>query len=200
MDDYDKTFYQLPVQAQNEINVVFKIYPEIAEGYGINSRDIQPNPSNLIPAMPAMPALASISTGMIAKSRDSQTVISKVKYALTDFISSLLWVPVGAGERLGALDISEQEKTFQTDEGEIRITCVWEGQIKEHAAYIWLKWEADIKPDTEFVIQFLNPATKEVRYEFRPKNFMAGRKTIKKKYLKFDPTKDKWGIYIGVER
>lgn len=70
---------------------------------------------------------------------------------------------------------------FLTDEGEITVTCVWEGEIKEHSAYIWLRWQADIKPDAEFVIQFLNPATKEVRYEICPGKLRKGTATLKKR-------------------
>ncbi len=115
------------------------------------------------------------------------------------WLSSLLWIPEGAGLPVTAADTSEQEKTFQTDEGEFTVTCVWEGEIKEYSAYIWLSWKAEIKPDVEFVIQFLNPATKEVRYEICPGKLRKGTATLKKEKLGFDPTKDQWGIYVEVK-
>ncbi len=123
-------------------------------------------------------------------------IIEKAK----TWLSSLLWIPEGAGLPATAADISEQAKTFKTEEGEIKITCVWGGETDDDPAYIWLKWEADIKPETELVIRFLNPESDEIRYEIRPGKIMKGSGTFKKEKLGFDPTKEKWGIYAGPEK
>ncbi|MCP4111442.1 MAG: hypothetical protein GY749_38925 [Desulfobacteraceae bacterium] len=82
--------------------------------------------------------------------KETSSVISTVRDAAKQVVSSLLWIPEGAGQPIVAADISEQTEIFKTNEGEITLTCVWGGQSGDEPAYIWLKWEADIKPDTEF--------------------------------------------------
>ncbi len=127
------------------------------------------------------------------------SIVRETAEQVTDFISSLRWIPDGAGEAIVAADISEQEKTIKTDEGEIRITCVWGGETDDDPAYIWVKWDAGMKSDAEFVIQIINPETHKIYYEIRPGKIRQGNTTIESEKLKFDPTEIKWGIAVTKE-
>lgn len=115
---------------------------------------------------------------------------------VTEFISSLFWIPEYAGQRITSADISEQTKTFQTDEGEIRISCVWKGQSDDSPPYIRLQWDADVKPGMEFEICFVNPDTSKVFHKLRPGRLLKGSITLKKEKLGFNPAVDRWGISI----
>jgi hypothetical protein len=172
LEDYYKIMPQLSLKLQEDIEDILKIYPEIAEEYAIdNGKEILVTPK-------------------------LKGTLTQAKDFLKEFVSSLLWIPEGAGDPIVAADISEQENTIETDEGKIRITCVWGGETDDDPAYIWVKWDADMKPDAEFVIQIINPETHKIYYEIRPGKIRNDTVTIESEELKFDPTEMKWGIAV----
>ncbi len=153
---------------------------ELTEILGVPVKDVS---IETVPSFESKPSADAGEEGIIEKAKT--------------WLSSLLWIPEGAGLPATAADISDQEEIFQTEEGEIKITCVWGGESDDEPAYIWLKWKADVKPDTEFVIQFITPDNPpEIRYEIRPGKMMQGVTTVESEKIGFDPTKIKWGITV----
>ncbi len=174
-----RIFLQGTQEGAKELESLFSS-GELTELLGVPVKDVS---IRTAPSCESKPSADAGAEGVIAKTKA--------------WLSSLLWIPEGSGLPATAADISDQEKTFQTDEGEIKITCAWGGESDDEPAYIWLKWKADVKPDTEFVIQFITPDNPpEIRYEIRPGKMMQGVVTIESEKIGFDPTKMKWGITV----
>lgn len=109
------------------------------------------------------------------------------------------WIPELAGSLATAADIPEQEKTFVTDAGKIRIVCRWDKARRNEPAYLWLSWEAEnLGADEELLIRLVNPETKEVRYDIRLRNIRAGEETFTEDEMGFDPSAVPWGIIAAV--
>jgi hypothetical protein len=110
--------------------------------------------------------------------------------------ASKLWEPKWAGQLVTASDIPEQEKTFISDEGQIILRCHWKAAYKNTPAYLWVSWKADISADGDLWLRFVNPETEEIYYEFSLGTDLRGEETFESDKLGFDPSNQKWAIYV----
>jgi len=127
--------------------------------------------------------------------------IQKLKDTLTEFVSSLLWIPEGAGLPATAADIPEQEHEFIADEfGEIKIICYWDRQNQddEDSAYIRVSWDANLTTESGLCIRFINPETRQIYHEAPLGNIWTGEAVFESRILGFNPLKEKWGISIVI--
>jgi len=119
----------------------------------------------------------------------------------TAWLSSLFWMPEGAGQPVTAADISEQEHEFIADEfGEIKIICYWDRQNQddEDSAYIRVSWDANLTTESGLFIRFVNPETRQIYHEAPLGNIWTGEAVFESRILGFNPLKEKWGISIVI--
>jgi hypothetical protein len=107
------------------------------------------------------------------------------------------WEPVGTGEALVAASSVTQEHEFHTKAGLVKVVCAWGQEAGGEPAYIWLSWDAELQPDTSFVIRLLDPETREMRYEIQPGTIRQGNQTFTQETLGFDPVGRKWAISVA---
>jgi len=107
------------------------------------------------------------------------------------------WEPLGAGEALVAAGSVTQEHEFHTRAGLVKVVCAWGQAAGDEPAYIWLSWDADFQPETDFVIRLLDPETREMRYEIQPGAIRKGDQTFTQETLGFDPVGRKWAVSVS---
>lgn len=129
----------------------------------------------------------------IAKLLGMPKLLSK---QLKQWMIEILWIPEGAGQPQSALGISKQEHSFITEEGNIKILCLWEEQHNDEPAYLWLSWEAHLTTEKELWILFLDPETQGIRYEVNLGTDLTEETTFTSDDLGFDPSSEKWAISL----
>ncbi len=168
LEEYNTLMPQLPVRIQHDIQDIFKIYPELAEEYLIQTQE--------------SPLASAI--------RDTAK-------KLRDFIFSPIWEPRWAGQPVTAASVPKQENTFSMGEfGKISIACYWKSPQNSNPAYIWVSWKAYITLPGELYIRFANPETQEKRYEVSLGKKLTGERVFTESELGFDPLAEKWAISL----
>jgi len=109
------------------------------------------------------------------------------------------WIPQFAGQHVGAADIPEQNHTFNIDNGQVNISCLWKGAYKDDPAYIVIKWVAVINAGHEIWVAFFNPETKKFLSEIILGVNLKGQKILLSNQLNFDPIKEKWAVSIFIK-
>ncbi len=122
-------------------------------------------------------------------------VISRIKEEFIQWFSPS-WTPLWAGEHVTAMDIPPREKSFVVDDGEIHITCSWEGESHNEPAYIRLTWKAFLSKDSRLWVRFFDPDTRELLYEARLGEEPAGVEDFTSDELDFDPSTRRWEISL----
>lgn len=118
---------------------------------------------------------------------------------LKQWMLDLLWIPEGAGQPPTAASIPQQEYSFITEEGNIKIWCRWEEQHDNEPAYLWVSWETHITTSKELWILFLDPETQGIRSEVNLRTDLTGEATLTSNELGFDPSRDKWAVSIMLQ-
>lgn len=119
----------------------------------------------------------------------------KIPEKLIAWISPL-WQPQWAGAAVTAADIPEQQRAFQTKEGEIDINCLWRPPSGKEPAYIQILWSANLVAERELWALFFDPDTKNVLAEIPLGAQPEGGKSISSAALGFDPSNNAWAISI----
>ncbi len=109
---------------------------------------------------------------------------------------SPLWEPPFAGQLATAADIPKQEKTFESEYGNIKITCQWDRQVGREPAYLFLKWEADMETDHEICMRLVNPDTQKTLYDIPLGSIRCGEEAFTAEELGFDPSAEKWAMLL----
>ncbi len=124
--------------------------------------------------------------------------ISKFRKGLTHVITPLspVWTPEWAGQPVTASDISEQDRAFRLDEGDVRISCYWRGQHKNNPAYVQVSWKANITTPGQLYVRFVKPDTQDILSELLLGTSLVGEEVFTSSELGFDPFSQKWAISI----
>lgn len=132
----------------------------------------------------------------IAKLLDMPKLLSK---RLKQLMIDILWIPEGAGQPQSASGIFKQEHSFSTDEGNIKMLCLWEEQHDNEPTCLWLSWEVHLSTEKELWLLFLDPETQGIRYEVNLGTDLTGETTFTKDELGFDPIYEKWAVSIMLQ-
>jgi len=115
-----------------------------------------------------------------------------------EFIISVsqLWEPQLVGQLITASDVSKQKHRFLIDQGQITVTCNWQGANESEPAYLLLSWKANFSIVCEIWAKFENPDTNEIFSEICLGTSMVGETYFTSKDLGFDPSKVRWAMAI----
>ena len=130
---------------------------------------------------------------------DSVSQTTSEQFSLTDRVVrwlSSLWEPQWAGQLVTAADIPQQSHTFTSEDGDMKIACYWKGQYKDEPAYVQISWKADLIPESELWIRFVNPATRTIRREVCLGTGLVGEEIFTSDDLGFDPSYERWAIAV----
>ncbi len=130
-----------------------------------------------------------------AKKVKGTPLISRIKDEIIQWISSS-WEPLWAGEPVTAMDIPPREKSFILDDGEIHVTCSWEGEFRNEPAYIRLEWKAFLSTESLLWVRFSDPDTREWLHEACLGEEPAGVEDFTSDELNFDPSTRRWEISL----
>ncbi|MEZ4527119.1 MAG: hypothetical protein R2941_14470 [Desulfobacterales bacterium] len=126
------------------------------------------------------------------------SVFSRMKDNIIRLVQwiSPIWEPQWAGVAVTAADIPEQHHEFVMREGNIDISCSWQGAYGNSPAYIQISWTASLMTDCELWLRFVNPLTHDLFSEILLGAEPEGGKIITGDRLGFDPSKDRWATSI----
>ncbi len=108
------------------------------------------------------------------------------------------WSPELAGKPMTAADMSEEEHTFTIEEeGEINVTCTWEGGSPNKSAYMRVSWEANISHARELWVQFISRDTERRLFsEIFLGTEPTGAWDFTEDKLGFDPSTQAWDLAL----
>ena len=126
--------------------------------------------------------------------------------ALSDItiITTKPWVPILAGQRVTAADISEQEHVFplenidiiSIENGAIKVISSWKPKYKNYLSFVTLSWETNVNIMCDYWACFINPNTNEIYSTICLGGARVGSIKIESDELGFDPSTEKWSISI----
>lgn len=153
--------------------------------------------ADIPPSREKSPAQAPLHPGV----RTANETCAVHKDSLTGVVVkwlSPLWEPQWAGQLVTASDIPKQVHTFTSEDGDIRISCYWQGEYKDEPAYIQLSWKSEIIPESELWVRFVYPETQAIRHEVCLGTVLTGEETFTSDDLGFDPSDERWAISVAL--
>ena len=112
---------------------------------------------------------------------------------------SEIWQPQWAGQVLTAADVPEQQQTFMSRHGDIRLTCHWQDESSDESAMIHIRWHADLAQEERIWLRFVNPASQTLRQEIFLGVRAVGEESFTIQDLRFDFLREQWAISMALE-